>query len=180
MSRKIVLFGDSLFGRCGVDLITQLETTLGNESDVYNCAFGGMNSEQALAKANYIASLRSDVVLISLGTNDASPQRKVLLDQFSSNVLEIIDAFGAPKVIFFPPPPVKIKDKTADEQANQEIEKYNKAIVQACVDKGAKYIDSWPLFRSLLDSGTDYHAEDGVHFDQIGYDALFAAVKEKV
>jgi hypothetical protein len=48
--QKLVLFGDSLFGRCNKDLIDQLEATLSESYDIYNCAAGGWDSDDVLKK----------------------------------------------------------------------------------------------------------------------------------
>ncbi len=98
--KKLVLFGDSLFGRFGKHLIVKLESVL-QDCDVYNCAAGGWDSNDCVAKAPYIGELKPDVMVISLGTNDACPWKQVDLETFKANIPKVFEEFTDSRIIYF-------------------------------------------------------------------------------
>lgn len=55
-TKSIVLFGDSLLGRFGKALIGKLEEAV-KDITVYNCAAGGLNTEDGIRRADFIAKL---------------------------------------------------------------------------------------------------------------------------
>lgn len=181
MSKKLVLFGDSFFGRCGSERIALLETMLNKEYDVYNCAAGGWNSEDMARKAKYIASLKPDTVIISVGTNDVSPWHRVEFDTFITNLGVIIDTFTASRIVFFPPAPIHPVSFLAEAHiTNDEVKRYGDALIDVCDHRSVAYIDSWKIFKPLLEKGKSYHVEDGVHFNEFGYETLFDELSKVV
>lgn len=62
------------------------------------------------------------------------------------------------------PPP------TRDERrSNELIKEYADAIKSILDENGAKYIDSWKIFKEMFDSGQNYHDTDNLHFNELGY-----------
>lgn len=181
MSQKLVLFGDSLFARCSKHLMLLLEARLYAHYDAYNCAVGGWDSSDIVKKAPYIATLKPEVVVISVGTNDASPWKQVELADFEANIKQILQAFNGSKVIFFLPPPVHAASLPAGKEiSNQDVKQYHDA-AKAIVEKaGAGFINSWEIFMPLQEKGESYHIDDGVHLNDRGYDLLFTAIKEVI
>ncbi|MES2225196.1 MAG: GDSL-type esterase/lipase family protein [Patescibacteria group bacterium] len=169
---KVILFGDSMLARFGKERLQKLESMV-PEGDFYNCATGGWDSNDCAMKAPYIASLKPDAVVISVGTNDASPWKQVPLEIFRNNLLNIRDSFKDSKVIFFPPPPVN-EDKQAGEliRSNELMQQYSSAVKDVSSSAAVACIDSWAIFSSLLEQGQDYHVEDGVHLNDNGNDLL--------
>lgn len=179
--KKLVLFGDSLFGEVRKTETLMLESALNGEYDVYNCATGGWNTNDLARKAAYIAALQPDAVVISVGTNDAAPWKRVELDVFKTNLPAIVSAFNASRVIFFPPPPVAENLPSSEKYIpNQELKQYHDAILELCRNKSLDFVDSWEVFEPLLSGAKSYHIEDGVHLSKYGYQMLFETLSKVV
>jgi lysophospholipase L1-like esterase len=171
--KKLVLFGDSLFGQLGKHRIINLEKVL-SDYDVYNCAAGGWNTNDCVQKSPYIALLKPDAVVISLGTNDAAPWKQVPLDTFKDNLPKIFATFSSSEVVYFLPPPVNESELEDDEKTlnNEIMKQYHDAAKQACTANNVRFIDSWNVFMPMLQKGTEYHVEDGMHLNDLAYDTI--------
>ncbi len=171
--KKLILYGDSLFAQVGKPRLLMLENVLPSY-DIYNCANGGWDTNDCLKKAPYIARLQPDILVISLGTNDASPHKLVPLDTFVDNIPKIFAHFPSSKIIYFLPPPVnEVKIKNVGKNlTNQDIKKYHDAAKKVCEENSIAYIDSFTAFKPLLDAGHDYHIEDGVHLTDFAYEVI--------
>jgi len=114
--------------------------------------------------------------VISLGTNDASPWKQVPLDTFTKNIPKIFNAFAGSKIVYFLPTPVdeaKIASSSPDrDRSIKGIQEYHDAAKLVCEAQGVDYIDSFKIFKPLLDSGQEYHVEDGVHFNDFAYQTI--------
>jgi isoamyl acetate esterase len=175
---KIVLFGDSLFAQFGKHRIEKLEASIPG-ADVYNCATGGWDSNDCVKKSPYISQLKPDVVIISLGTNDASSWKLVDLETFKQNVVKILDTFAPTKVIYFLPPPSNESKQPDDKvRKNETLKKYYDSAKAICDGKGAMIINSWDIFKPMLDERKAYHVEDGTHLEENAYDIIIAEIAE--
>jgi lysophospholipase L1-like esterase len=173
---KVVLFGDSLFAQLSKRQVQELEAAIPG-SDVYNCAVGGWDSNGCVAKGPYIAQLKPDVLIISLGTNDASSWKPVELEKFKENVNKVIDIFEGSKFIYFLPPPSDESKHSPDKvRKNETTKQYHDAAKKICEEKGALTIDSWNIFKPMLDKGETYHVEDGTHLEDNAYDIIIAEI----
>jgi lysophospholipase L1-like esterase len=166
----MILFGDSLLGRFGKDLIVNLEANLPNVK-VYNCAAGGQNSLDGLEHVDYIAKLKPDYVVICFGSNDAAPWKKqVKINDYKKNMTKIMKAFRGAIIVGFPCPPAnEPSDPKGTENFNKILIKYNDIFKQLCSNIGANYINANDVFGELLKNGNDYHMGDGIHLDKLGY-----------
>jgi lysophospholipase L1-like esterase len=170
--KKLVLFGDSLFGRFGKERIEALEASLPGY-DVYNCAAGGWNSDDCVKKAAYIATLKPDLLAISLGTNDLAPWKHLELPTFVENVQKIINSFPDSVIIYFLPPPVNENKESAHKKIlNESAKLYHDAAKEVCINNNVQFIDSRKVFLPLLAAGTDYHVEDGIHLNDLAYEII--------
>src|SRR5579872_2901625 len=104
--KKLILFGDSLLANCSKRHVVQLEQLLEGQYDVYNCAVGGWDTNDLIKKSPYISALAPDVLVLSIGTNDASPWKRVGLNVFKTNLAKVLDIFKDSRVIFLLPPPI--------------------------------------------------------------------------
>lgn len=180
--KSIVLFGDSLLGRFGKDLIIKLEKAVPN-SMVYNCAAGGLNTVDGLKRAAFIAKLKPEYVILSFGANDSSPEegRKVPERDFEKNYDAIIKSFSGSGVIIFPCPPADDpKDPMGTQSFNNTLARYNKIIRSVAKNNGAMLIDSERVYGDLLARGRNYHEEDGLHFNDEGYGVFIREVAKLV
>lgn len=171
--KKLILFGDSLFGRFGKDRILNLESKL-NDYDVYNCAAGGWNTHDCVKKSHYISKLNPDVLVLSVGTNDAAPWKEVDINIFAENIPVIFSNFNTSKIIFFLQPPVN-EDKIPakyNSLTKSISKKYHDAAKQICEEHNIAFIGSWDIFMPLQEKNIDYHDDDGVHLNDLAYDIV--------
>lgn len=175
---KIVLFGDSMLARFGKERLEELESKI-PQSDVYNCAVGGWDSNDGVKKAPYIALLKPDVVVISLGTNDAAPWKQVPVETFKSNLGIILAEFKGSRIIFFPPCPVdESKQKDGYKRTNALTKLYFDAAMLVCNEEKVSCIDSWAIFGSLLEQGKSIYVDDGLHLNDYGNSVLTETIVE--
>ena len=142
--------------------------------DVYNCAVGGWDTNDCVAKAPYISNLEPDVLIISLGTNDAAPWKQVPLEKFKENIPKIFDAFKGTQIVYLLPLPVD-EEKIAKTDAKRSIKgirEYHDSAQKVCEAQGVAYIHSFEVFKPLLDNRTEYHVEDGVHLNDFAYEII--------
>ena len=173
---KIVLFGDSLFAQMSKYHVLKIEKQIPG-SDVYNCAVGGWDSKDCVKKGLYISKLKPDVIVLSLGTNDASSWKLVDLETFKQNVPKILDIFAPAKIIYFlPPPSDETKQPPGKIRKNETLKQYYDAAKEICEKKGALTINSWDIFKPMLDHGEVYHVEDGTHLEENAYDIIIAEI----
>lgn len=173
---KVILFGDSLFAQFGKTQVLKLEKQIA-DADVYNCAVGGWDSNDCVKKAPYIAQLKPGVLIISLGTNDASSWKLVELEKFKENVNKIIDIFRGSKFIYFlPPPSDETKQTPGRIRKNETTKQYHDAAKHICEEKGALTINSWDIFKPMLDRGEVYHVDDGTHLEENAYDIIITEI----
>jgi lysophospholipase L1-like esterase len=172
--RSLVLFGDSLLARCRKGEEKFLTGQLNNEYEIYNCATGGWDSNDLLRKAPLIGKLHADVVIISIGTNDACTWKLVDIETFKANLGSICDAFSGSRIIFFPPPPINESRRPTGRQiSNETMHEYNQAIVDFCTQHSLEFWDTWIDLFPLVGTDNDPHNEDGVHFSDEGYKIIF-------
>lgn len=171
--KKLVLFGDSLFAHVSKHRIMLFNQVL-PDYDIYNCAVGGWDTNDCVEKAPYISKLKPDVLVISLGTNDAAPWKQVPLEKFKQNIPKIFKEFNSSKIVYFLPTPVdEVKIASTDSRRSiKEIKDYHDAAMEVCKANGIAYIDSFSIFKPFLDSGKEYHIEDGVHYNDFAYETI--------
>jgi lysophospholipase L1-like esterase len=171
--KKLVLFGDSLFAQAGKHRIIMFEEALPGY-DVYNCAVGGWNTNDCVKKAPYISKLEPDVVVISLGTNDAAPYKQIPINTFIKNIPAIINSFKNSKLIWYLPTPIdQTKSKVfGKEIPNEVVKQYHDAAKKVCEEHGVDVINSFSIFMPMLDAGEKYHSEDGVHYIDKAYEII--------
>ncbi len=166
--KKVILFGDSLLANFYDTNAQEVEQGAGME--VYNCATSGWSTEDGVKKSEYIARLKPDFVVFSFGTNDSGARKHVELNNFVSNLQKISETFSCSKKIYFIAPPVD--EKSTDHFTNETIKKYAETTKEFAKKEGSQVIDSWKVFPAMLESGVDYHEEDGVHFSDEGLEKL--------
>lgn len=172
--KHLVLFGDSLLGDCSKRHTDSLEEKLGKLYEVYNCANGGWDTSDLLRKAPLIGKLPADIVILSVGTNDASPWRHIELDRFKSNLNEITANFAHCRLIVLLPPPVNESRQPKNKfRSNDIMQRYAEALKSHCRQNNLEYLDSWQYFQPYLEPEDRLHSEDGVHFTDEGYGLVF-------
>ncbi|MFA6585549.1 MAG: GDSL-type esterase/lipase family protein [Candidatus Paceibacterota bacterium] len=176
--KSLVLFGDSLLGRFNRDYTLQLENSI-KDITVYNCATGGFNSRDGLKRANFIAKLKPDYILLSLGANDAIPENNqpVSLNEFKENLISIIKAFAGSTIILFTCPYVDIVNNQEETgKFNGLLKEYNSVVKNISLEKKIHLLNSEKIYRSLK----DYHMGDGLHMNKLGYDVLIRKLTQLI
>ncbi|MCR4277602.1 MAG: GDSL-type esterase/lipase family protein [Candidatus Berkelbacteria bacterium] len=165
--KKLILFGDSLIANFHKADVSTLENNTGYQ--VYNCATCGWDTNDGVVKAPYIARLQPEVVVFSFGTNDSSTWQQLEIATVAENVKKIIEDFSGSVMIFLLPPPIdEDRQELKKQRSNATIKQYAEAIKNVLIQNNIRYIDP-AVFRQILDSGQDYHEEDGIHFNDLGY-----------
>lgn len=173
--KKLILFGDSLLAGVSKTELLYFEKLLPGY-DVYNCAVGGWDTNDCVNKATYIAKLSPDILILSVGTNDASPWKLVDAQKFTANLKEIFSIFGKSKIVYFLPPPINENILAAHPRhkslTNKQLKDYHDIAKQLCEENTVAYLDSWKVLKPLMDEGNDFHNEDGIHFTDEGYEVV--------
>jgi len=173
---NIVLFGDSFLGRFGKNLIDQLESTI-PKSIVYNCAAGGWNSTDLKNRAQLIAKLNPDYVVLSYGGNDVAPWKKVVAqNEFQANTELILKAFSNSKIIILLCPNVNLESTEHTLEYNNALRSYYRGIEESLNNFDAHCIDTNLI---LADMG-DCHEDDGVHINGQAYDRIILKLGELI
>ena len=171
-----------MFGRFGRKHILGMEEAL-KDAVVYNCAAGGFDTRDGLKRAAFTAKLKADYVCLSFGANDSNPfkGRPVPIAEFVDNYREIVGAFSGSRVIIFPCPPVRdFNDLKEAENFNAELVAYNAAIKILAEKTGVIWIDSQKIYGKSLAKGENYHIEDGLHLNDLGYRILIREFKKSI
>lgn len=172
--KHLVLYGDSLLARMRRDEVLALEAVLENRYLITNAATSGFDTGESLARASVVAPMPFNYILVSLGTNDAAPWRNISAQQYAENVKEMVELFEANRVVFFLPPPINESKQQEGPKvrSNVAIKEYSEAAKVVLQDAEAKFIDSFSVYQELIDTGVDYHVEDGVHLNDAAYAIL--------
>lgn len=168
---RIVLLGDSHLARVRRDL-----PTLG--PDVRNAAQGGASSLELLAQAASAAVGADDLVVVSVGTNDAAPWKQVPVTTFARAVSRCLESVPARGWVYVAPPGVdESRLAGSGDRTNAVLDDYRDIAVAACVDAGARVVRTERVIGPL---GAGAFASDGLHLSGRGYDVVLPAIAEAV
>jgi lysophospholipase L1-like esterase len=121
----VILFGDSMLARFRKPHIQLLEQELGPGTTVFNCATGGFDSSDGVARAGVLGRLDWPVAVLSFGGNDCAPWKHVPIDRFAANITAIIKAFGSARTVAFLPPVIrKVEKPGLGARTNRELDAY--------------------------------------------------------
>lgn len=159
--------GDSHLAR----LRRGLETFPG---EVRNAAEGGASSRDLLRQADAVGVLPSDVVVLSVGTNDAAPWKQVPVSEFAQ-ALSTLVASHPPRgwVLVAPPGVVEERLTGGPDRTNAVIDDYRHAAIEVCEGVGGAVVRTDLLLAAL---GAKAFADDGVHLNGAGYRVLVPAI----
>lgn len=168
---RIVLLGDSHLARVRRDL-----SVLG--PDVCNAAEGGASSLDLIAQATKAAVGESDLVAVSVGTNDAAPWKQIPATVFADAVAHCLQTVSARRWVYVAPPGVDESRLTgSSDRTNAVIDQYRAAAVSVCQDVGARVLRTDRLVRSL---GPAAFVGDGLHLSGRAYKMVLPAIAEAV
>jgi lysophospholipase L1-like esterase len=138
--------------------------------EIYNCATGGLGSQDGKDRASYIAKLTPDyVVVTSFGFNDYW-RYKLGTNKHRANIRDIIQDFEGSKVVIWQSPPVyDPHDRKVTEEVNRTLHDYSESIKKLCKKMDVEFIDSFAIYENYDNRTINYHEEDGVHLTDEGY-----------
>jgi lysophospholipase L1-like esterase len=166
-SPRTVFLGDSHLAR----LRRELRAFRG---EVRNAAEGGASSSELLRQAAAVGVLESDVVVVSVGTNDAAPWKGVPVSEFAQS-LSVLVASHAPRGWVFVAPPGVVEERLTGgpDRTNAVIDHYRRAAIVVCEEVGGHVLRTDILLAPL---GASAFADDGVHLNGAGYRVLVPAI----
>lgn len=168
---RVVLLGDSHLARVRRDL-----GTIG--SDVCNAAEGGASALDLVGQAAMTTLDGDDAVVVSAGTNDAAPWKKVPVDVFARALLTCLGAAPARQRVYVAPPGVDESRLTgSNDRTNAVLDEYRRAAAAVCHEAGARVVHADRLIRPL---GADAFASDGVHLSGPAYKVVLPAIADAV
>jgi len=168
---RTVLLGDSHLARVRRDL-----PLLG--PDVCNAARGGASSLDLLAQASRASVGEDDLVVVSVGTNDAAPWKRVPVAAFAQALSDCLRTVPARGWVCLTPPGVDESRLTgAGDRTNALVDEYRQAAVTACHDAGAEVVRTERVIGPL---GSDAFVDDGLHLSGRAYQVLLPAIADAV
>lgn len=166
---RTVLLGDSHLARLRRALA-------GLPGEVHNAAVGGASSRELPGQVAGMGD--PDAVVLSVGTNDAAPWKRVPLDEFVRLLSACLAAHRSKRCVYVAPPGV-VEDRLtgARDRTNAVIDDYRRAAMAACEDAGVQVVRADLL---LAPMGPRAFASDGLHLNASGYRVLVPAIASAV
>lgn len=139
---------------------------------VDNLAHGGTNSYDTLTSIEDYDFSKSDIVIISLGLNDAAPWKQVPLEDFIANYEAIIKTVGHERIVAIIPNPVDTQKQIAPGRDNKLIQEYGDAVAKLAQKH---HLQTTDMYKTVIqhDDAASLYTEDGLHFNSTGYQLLF-------
>ena len=143
--------------------------------EVRNAAEGGASARDLLRQADGVGLHDSDSVVLSVGTNDAAPWKRVPVSEFVQ-ALSVLVASHSPRgwVLVAPPGVVEGRLTRARDRTNAVIHEYRLAAIEVCEAVNGHVVRTDLVLESL---GAKAFAEDGVHLNGTGYRVLVPAIQ---
>lgn len=168
---RIVFLGDSHLARVRRDL-----PTVG--ANVCNAAEGGASALDLLAQAAGAGVEEDDLVVVSVGTNDAAPWKQIPVTTFAQAVFDCMQSVPARRWIYVAPPGVDESRSTGlGDRTNAILDEYRDAAVSACNDAGARVIRTDLVIGPL---GAGAFDGDGLHLSGQAYQVVLPAIAEAI
>ncbi|MBS42160.1 MAG: hypothetical protein CMH83_03075 [Nocardioides sp.] len=172
---RVVLLGDSHLAR-----VRRESGRLGRDvSDVVNAAVGGARCDQVADQAARAGVGPADVVVLSIGTNDAAPWKQVPLTIFRATLRGLLVEVPARAWVLVSAPGVDADRLSGEGDRTEEVvARYRDAAAEVLGGAGAVVIDSPALLAPLGPAET--FLDDGLHLTPAAYDVLLPAVADAV
>ncbi len=166
----VLLLGDSHLSRIRRARLRRLEAAVGDR--VLNAAVGGSSS---LDLADQLGGgSHADVAMLSVGTNDAAPWKRVPLETYRRALVAVVPRVPAARVVYVGSPGVDERRLTrANDRTNARLREYVEAAADVVRGHGGEFFDSAELLAGL---DVDVFEDDGVHLNRAGYDHLLPAL----
>lgn len=164
---RVVLLGDSHLARVRRDL-----TRIGPV--VLNAAVGGSFAGDLVPQARSAGITTRDVVVVSVGTNDAAPWKAVPAVAFQRQIEEFLTRVPETDLVYVSLPGVdELRLTGSGTRTNEVMARYAAAASILLERSGASTIQTRQLLAPL---GTAAFTDDGVHLTGAAYDVLLPAI----
>lgn len=179
MTKKIILFGDSITGGYvnheNTDILDRLATQhLSNMGfpgyEFINMGVNGETSRDGLKRAAEVAEQDSKFVVIFFGDNDAVDQH-VSPQEYQENLEKMIEKIGGAKVILLSPGYIRVMDQTV-------LEVYVAAAKNAAGDE-ATFLNLYHHM-TVYPGKNEFLQSDGLHLSELGYDLLSSLIARDI
>ncbi|WP_051253095.1 GDSL-type esterase/lipase family protein [Paenibacillus alginolyticus] len=174
---RLVLFGDSITARTeGHDrplLTIKLEEKLSGTWNIINAGVPGNNTFDALERIEKDVLIHNpDFVTVLFGANDAAFHKMVQLNDFASNLTNIVTAITSKKTILISPAPVD--ERIQHARNNTVLKQYAEVVRAISVTTSSHYIDLFTDMLGIHNLSVTLRGlrNDGLHFGELGYDYL--------
>ncbi|WP_188113323.1 SGNH/GDSL hydrolase family protein [Nocardioides humilatus] len=168
---RIVLLGDS-----HLDYADDHLALLGDR--VLNAAVGGASVDDLPGQARGLDLGPDDVVVLSVGTNDAAPWKQVPIAEFGRRASEWLRALPVGGCVVMTTPGVdEARLVGFGDRTNQVMRDYAGALCAAAAEVAAEVVDAQAVLAPL---GSRAYVDDGVHLTDDAYRLLLPVVAEAV
>ncbi len=142
--------------------------------EVRSAAEGGASSRDLLGQAAAVGIRQSDVVVLSVGTNDAAPWSSVSVPDFAQSLSRLV-ASSAPRRWMLVAPPGVVEERLTrrPDRTNAVIDEYRRAAIEVCEQVDGHVVRTDLLLAPL---GAKAFADDGIHLSGAGYRVLVPAI----
>ena len=189
----LVCLGDSITAKekdpSGVlKLVPRLKQNLSSWK-IINSGVPGENTRGALARLETdVLDYNPDLVTVLLGTADASENKGISIREYEQNLIFIIEQISPPKTLLITSPPIDQSRLAARKQAfpqsnfvtMETLERYVTVATKVARKTKCHFLDLWSIMRSPADYSQFLKFQDGVHFNQQGYEFLASILTNKL
>ena len=169
---RTMLIGDSHLARLNNDLSPLVATP------VIDAAQGGASIGDALRQASSIRVDANDIVVLSIGTNDAAPWKQTPLAAFSDGLDQFKDSFDLGRWIYMTPPGVdESRLSGSSNRTNMVMEIYRDKATTVLRSGGASILPSHEVIAEL---GSFAFSSDGVHLAEAAYSLLVPEIAKSI
>jgi lysophospholipase L1-like esterase len=172
---RVILVGDSHLALLG-DAPETLD--LPGIEGVLNAAEGAAGAGNLLDQVRRAGVTGDDVLVVSVGSNDAAPGQPLAVDEFGGVLRALLDEVTPARTVLLVAPGVDEERLSDDgERAAQGVAAYAERAAALFGAAGAKVVEAWVLIAPLQARA---FADDGRHLSEAGYDVLLPALREAI
>jgi lysophospholipase L1-like esterase len=170
---RVVLLGDSHLARLDPPDLLAPEGVR-----VLNAAEGGAGAGDLIGQARGVGVNGDDVLVVSVGTNDAAPWKLLAIGDFTDALRGFLDEVGPARLVLLVPPGVdEARLAGHGDRTNRGVAAYAERAASLFGAADAHVLEAWALLAPLQQRA---FVDDGVHLSDEGYDVLVPALREAI
>jgi lysophospholipase L1-like esterase len=170
---RVVLLGDSHLARVEAPDLLAPEGV-----PVLKAAEGGAGAGDLIGQARGAGVRGDDVLVVSVGTNDAAPWKLLAIDDYTDALRDFLDEVRPSRLVLLVPPGVdEARLAGHADRTNRGVATYAERAASLFGAAGAHVLEAWALLAPLQQRA---FVDDGVHLSDAGYDVLVPALREAI